>query len=587
MKKPGSVSSTTTSSARSAGSVTARWRSGALAARLIAATAPVALASLAATSLVACADENDPKTWVKRLDDSAQRTPAIKRLEQFFNDAMSGANNNREDAKVKALLDDSVEPLAKAYTAGGLDDKTRKDLIKLLGDMGDPRAAPAFAKAFKDFEPGKNDDDVKFAAQGTIKIANAGKATDQALIDALWDCFAKFQPSKGKSINLVKDLQAAVMAVKHPSYGPKAVEKLAAPVTNPQDPAQGLDQIQFWQATSARLIGELKFTAGVKPLVTVLMTPTKADLVFPVRLALTKMPKEAEPVLISALKGTDPDFAALGQAYPDKGYIPRVAEVIAYISRSTGRDAILEALAAADNDTNRTVLATDLTHFHSDPRTVKAYLDAYAKVAPDAAIPIMGGGNGHAIIAQSAANFFDPSLTEWLLKETALAKGEAADAMPPAALQAAVKLMTPAQSKAVGDAVAKIPGQAIEKDMYKSASAVLDKCKEDAACYVTVLDTPVPSSPAAAKMGHVKAAWMAGIYGNAKTKDDLALRVEKVKDPSVRLALIEAIDHLSPQGDAATADKLEKIAEGDRASGVNAAADDVYKISLKLRSRVP
>jgi hypothetical protein len=537
-----------------------------------------------------CADENDPKTWAKRLDDPAQRAPAIKRLDAFYNDAMGAASgaNKHDDEKVKKVLDDAVEPLTKTYIAGGLDEKTRKDLMKLLGDMGDLRAAPAYAKAFKDFEPGKNDDDVKYAAQGTMRLTQAGPLTDQGLIDALWDCFAKFQPSKNtKSINLVKDLQKAVMVVKDKSYGPKAVEKLAAPVTDPKDPAQGMDQIQFWQLTAARLVGELKYTPGVKPLVKVLMTPSKGDLIFPVRLALTRMPKEAEPVLIAALNGTDPEFAALAEKYPNKAYIPRVAEPLAYISRPAGREAILEALAKADNDDNRTILATELTHFPSDPATVKAYVDAYGKVPADAAISLLGGGNGHAIIAQSAANFFDPSLTEWLLKETAAAKGEAADAMPPAALQAAIKLMTTTSSKAVGDAVAKIPGQALEKDMYKSASAVLDKCKQDAACFVSVLDTPVPSTPPTAKMGHVKAAWMAAIYGDDATKSALLSKVDKLKDGSVRLSVVEAIDHLSPKGDGPTADKLEGIVEADKKLGVNYANDEVYKIALKLRSRLP
>lgn len=556
----------------------------------VALLAPIGCAILASSAVVGCADENDPKTWAKRLDDQAQRAPAIKRLESFYNDAMSAAStpNKQDDEKVKAILDASVEPLTKTYIQGGLDEKTRKDLIKLLGDMGDPRASAAYAKAFKDFEPGKNDDDVKYAAQGTTRLAQKGPIADQGLIDALWECFAKFQPSKNtKSINLVKDLQNAVMVVKDKSYGAKAVEKLAAPVSDPKDPAQGMDQIQFWQLTAARLIGELKFTPGVKPLVKVLMTPSKADLIFPVRLALTRMPKEAEPVLIAALKGTDPELAALADKYPEKAYIPRVAEPLAYISRPAGRDAIIEALEKADNDSNRTVLATELTHFPSDPKMVKAYLDAYNKVPPNAAIALLGGGNGHAIIAQAAENFFDPALTEWLIKETAAAKGEAADAMPPAALRAAIKLMTTTSSKAVGDAVNKIPGQAVEKDMYKAASAVVDKCKQDAACYVAVLDTPVPSTPPTAKMGHVKAAWMAAIYGNAQTRGDLLAKVDKVKDSSVRLAMVEAIDHLSPQGDAATADKLDSIVEADKKAGVNYANDEVYKIALKLRSRLP
>ena len=551
----------------------------------------LAAVALASALGVGCADENDPKTWAKRLDDPAQRVPAIKRLDQFFNDGMSSATaaNKREDEKVKKILDDSVEPLAKTYIAGGLDDKTRKDLIKLLGDMGDPRAAPAYAKAFKDFEPGKNDDDVKYAAQGTTRLAQAGQATDQGLVDALWDCFAKFQPSKNtKSINLVKDLQNAVMVVKDKSYGPKAVEKLAAPVTDPKDPAQGMDQIQFWQNTSARLIGELKYTPGVKPLVKVLLTPSKSDLIFPVRLALTKMPKEAEPVLIAAVKGSDPELAKLAEAYPEKGYMPRIAEPLAYISRPAGRDAILEALEKAEGDQNRTILATELTHFPSDPKTVKAYQDAYNKVPATAVIPLLGGGNGRAIMAQSSANFFDPALTEWLIKELAAApKGEAQDAMTPFSLQAAIKLMTTASSKTVGDAVAKIQGQATEKDMFKSASAVLDKCKQDAACYVGVLDSPVPSTPPTAKMGHVKAAWMAAIYGNEKTKADLVAKVDMVKDGSVRLAMVEAIDHLSPKGDMAASTALEKVVDADKAAGVNYANDEVFKTALKLRSRVP
>ena len=261
---------------------------------------PVVVAS---TCIVGCADENDPKTWVKRLDDPAQRAPAIKRLDEMFNAAMGSSNNNREEAKVKAVVDDAIEGLAKTYTAGGLDEKTRKDLMKLIADMGDQRAAPAFAKAFKDYEPGKNDEDVKFASQGTSRISNAGKLTDQPLIDALWDCFAKFQPSKAKSINLVKDLQGAVKTIKHPSWGPKAVALLNAPVNDPKNPEQGMDQLQFWQLTAVQLIGDTKFTAGVGPLVKVLMTPTKKDLTFPVRLALHKMPKEAEPELIKALKG--------------------------------------------------------------------------------------------------------------------------------------------------------------------------------------------------------------------------------------------------------------------------------------------
>jgi hypothetical protein len=541
------------------------------------------LASLIGT---ACADENDPKTWAKRLDDPVQRAPAIKRLDEMFNGAMGTANNNRDDAKVKGVVDDSIESLAKTYTAGGLDDKTRKDLIRLIADMGDPRGAPALAQALKDYEPGKNDEDVKFAAQGSSRLATVGKLSDQALIDTLWDCFAKFQPSKAKSINLVKDLQSAIKTVKHPSWGPKAVALLSAPVPTPTTPEVAMDQIQFWQLTAAQLIGDTKFTAGIGPLVKVLMTPAKKDLTFPVRLALHKMPKEAEPELIKALKG-EGDYSKLADNYPEQAYVPLVAEPLAYISRPAGQQAILDALGKAANDQNKVMLATYLTYYPSDPKLVKAFTTAYQGVAANAAIALMGGSNGRSILAGTAANFFDPSLTPWILSEVANAKGEAADSMPASGLPAAIKLMTSEQEKAVSDAVNKIQGKAIEKDMFASASAVLDKCKKDASCYLGVLDTPVPSAPPAAKMGHVKAVWMSAELKGPDTKAKLLQRVEKVKDGSVRLALLEAIDMLSPQGDSAAADKLEKLVETDTAAGNKAGTDEMYRIALKLRSRLP
>src|ERR1700734_62679 len=90
----------------------------------------LAVTALASAGLMACDDENDPKTWVKRLDDPAQRAGAIKRLTQFFEDDMTKANKNRDDPGVKALLDDIVDPMTKQDGAGNLDGKPPKNLQK-------------------------------------------------------------------------------------------------------------------------------------------------------------------------------------------------------------------------------------------------------------------------------------------------------------------------------------------------------------------------------------------------------------------------------------------------------------------------
>lgn len=540
------------------------------------------------TSLTACADENDPKTWVKRLDDPAQRGAAVKRLQQFFEDGLSNANKNREDPKVKALLDDIVEPLTKQYTGGTIaDEKTRKDLIKFLADTNDPRTAPALAKALKDYEPKKSDEDVRFAAQATKTLAAAGKLTDQGLIDALWECFAKFRASQTNSINLVTEMHDAVLAVKHPSYGPKAVEKLAGAV-DPKSPESMRDQVQFWQMTSVQVIGELKFGAAAKPLVTMLLTPTKGDLRATVRTALLKMPKEAETQLLAALKGTDPDLAKLGSEFPEKAHVAVLSETIAYISRNAGRDAILEALAAADTDQNRTILAMNLIHFPNDPKIEEAFLTAYGKIDPKAGIALMGGGNGRGILIQASSHFYDPKLVDWVIKEKNAAKGDQADEISPGAIDAMIKLMKADQVKQVGTVVAQLAGPATEKDKFNAATKVVEKCKEDVACFLKVLDEPIPSSPETAKMGAIKATWMAAAFGNDGTRKELLGKIDKIKDASVRLSIAEAMDHLGPKGDVAAADQLDKMVEADRTSGNKAllqADDAVAKVSLKLRSR--
>lgn len=541
---------------------------------------------LASTCLSACADENDPKTWVKRLDDPAQRGQALKRLDEMYQGAMSSANSNREDPKVKSIIDDSDEALTKVYTTQQLDEKTRKDLIKLISDMGDPRGAPAFAKAFKDYEPGKNDEDVKFAAQGTSRLSTQGKLSDQGLIDALWECFSKFKPSQAKSINLVQDLAGAVKTVKHPTYGAKAVTLLSQPVPDPKSVNDQRDYIQFWQHTAAQLIGDTKYTGGIAPLVKVLMTPAKAALTLPVRTALMKMPKESEPELIKALKG-EGEYQKLADGYEARGYMPLVAEPLAYISRPPGQAAILEQLAKPDlTPQNRVLLARDLTHYPPDPKLVAAYKDAYGKLPADAPIAAMNGTQAHVLMLEGAANLWDSTLTEWIVKEVNSAKTEV-ESHHSGGLPAAIKLMTNEQSKIVSDAVNKISGPAIEKEKFKSASSVLDKCKKESGCYLSFLDTPIPSTPDTAKWGHYKAVWMVVSLKDASTKGKLLEKLDKIKDPDVRLDILLAIDALSPQGDAAAADKLEKLVAEAQKAGNNVGVDEMFRIALKLRARIP
>ena len=438
----------------------------------------------------------------------------------------------------------------------------------------EPPVSP-LVQAFRECRAGR-EDGVAEATKEIIARVKNGPIEDRAVVDALWDCFAAFRPSRAKSINLVKDLQAAVLAVKDPSYGPKAVALLARPVADPKDPALSMDEIQWWQVTGARLIGELAYTAGVRPLVTALVTPEKHDLRFIIRNALARMPKEAEPVLIETLTRAT-----------DASDIAGVAECIASIGRPGGKRAILDALGKASNDDVRAILAIYVPWFPIDPASEKAYRDAYAKIKPDATVTALAGRNARAALLDNAAYFFDAALVDWILREVGSAKGDAADEMVPSGLPAAIRLMTDANAATV-DAAIKKQGTAarIEQQMWKRANAEVTACKKDVVCHLKELDQPVPTTGGpTSRMTHVKAAWMTGIYGDAKTAAALADKLATVTDGAVRVAILAAITRLLPSGDPEIAKKLEAIVEKDKAAGTRQTVDEMYRIALRLRAR--
>jgi hypothetical protein len=550
--------------------------------------------ALSCAAILACDDENDAKTWVKRLDDPAQRANAIKRLTQFYEDNMTKASNDASAPEVKSLLDTIIEPMTKQYIAGGLDDKTRVDLMKFLAETHDPRTQPALAKSLKDFEMGRTDDEGRVACQSVHAMATAGVKLDQPVVDELWNMFSKFKLSKAQSERLYHAVHDAILAVHDPSYGDKAIEKLAAPVTSDVDSQK--DQLMWWQLTSVQLLSEIQYAKACKPLVVTLLTPTKTStLGATIQFALLKMAKDAEPELIKALNGQDPDYTKAAEGFEDKAGVGVIAEVLAQLGRPAGRDAILKALPTAETDTARTELAQALVQMPNDAPVEPAFLDAYKKLTWDSTDKLLGSLKPRAALAQQSAKFYDPKMVDWLLKELKKAPDYSARLL---LLEAAFKLMPPERKADVAEAMAKVKKEApadifgLSQQMFDYASAALDKCKIDAGCYMAMLDDPIPSGNPTANWKAIKATWMAVIYGggaNANaTRMDLIKHIDKVKNTGARIALAEAIDELAPKGDAASADALDKMIAADTKAGdknVIATDNTVAQVAWRLRVR--
>ena len=564
----------------------------------------VAPLAVAGTVIVACDDDSDPKTWVKRLDDPVRRADAIKRLAQFYEDGMTRVGNDAAAPDIKALLDTIVDPLTKQYTGGGLDDKTRTDLMKFLAETHDRRTQPALAKALKDFEMGKTDDETRVTCESILAMNKAGIKLDQTVIDQLWAVFAKFKLSEAQSERLYRALHDSVVAVHDPSWGDKAIEKLKAPVLDTVDSQK--DQLMWWQLTSVQVLRDLGYAKAVKPLILTLLTPSKtATLGATIQFALLKMAKDAEPELIKALTGEDPDYVKVGEGFEDKANIGIIAEVLAQIGRPAGRDAILRVLPSADTDTERTELAQALVQMPPDPRVTPAFLAAYDKLTWDSTDKLLGSLSPRAALAQQSANLYDPGLLDWLLKE--IDKGDkkkAGKAGGPdpttklVQLEAAFKIMTPERVSAVTDVMAKVKKEApadyfaMTQGMFDGASAVLAKCKTSTQCYLSSISEPIPATPATSNFRAIKASWMAVIYGGgpnaSATRADLVKRLASVTNAGARIAVCEAIDELAPQGDDAASAALDAVVAADTKAGdknLMATDNTVAQVALRLRWR--
>jgi hypothetical protein len=496
------------------------------------------------------------------LDDPKQKPDAVKKLIGDFENAVTRSNGEKTP-EVKAVLDVVVPALTRVYPT--LDRTQSLAAMRVLAGSLDARATPAFGRAIADHATRPDD-----AALACIAIARIQKV-DKGIADALWDALVKTRASQNPPLPFLQALHDALIAVKDPSYGPKAAALLDKPL--PEDEAERRDHLDLWQPMAAQLIGELKYTEGVTSLVKAV--GEKGPLAGTLKNALAQMPKEAEPLLIDLLKNSKGD-----QAFG-------AAMALGRLSRPAGLAATLELLPKSEG-VARLGMALALPLFPHDAKTVAAFKAAYPKIAQDKSLA--GPQDLRPRLLEVSAQFFDPSLVEFLLKVSESSKENAAKLAP---FDPAMKLMKPAQRKQVREALKRLEGDvhmialgatALPLNM---AERLMEKCVEKLDCYLAVLDTQIPAAQPPANTEALKAIWMAAILGDASTRDELLKRIGNVRDPLCREAVALAIDHLSPQGDVALADRLEKQVTEDVIKDPQLAVLDepLAVLSLKLRSR--
>lgn len=512
--------------------------------------------------LIGCDDENDPKTWVKRLDEPAKRAGAIKRLTQFFEDGMVKANNKVDDPAMKALLDTIVEPMSKAYVTGDLDEKTRKDLLKALATTRDPRASGAIKKAMKDFADGKGTADEMLQAVGYVKVVKPADCGAELLAG-----FLKVNPSKKELGPPYQVTQDAMLAVKDPAWKGALIDLLNKPI-DAKAPVEDLRNEVYHQVVAAMVLGELGAQEAAKPLFKVALSPTKKDIAATCIASLMKLGKPTVLMLLDVLSGKDTElveFAKKQNPQSPGAYVQTAVAVLGPLGRAEAVGPVLAALNSATDDTTKASIAMTLTLLPASADSQKAVMTVFERVGNTATLP--NGSPARMSLAQAIADWMDPSVVPWLLKQVdVVGKGpkdqkEDIDVVQSGLMASAMKLMKKEQADEVKKVVDK-EGNDLDKQTFKLANDLLAACGDKVGCYLEKVDAEA-SQAKNGQFAGIKAAYMLGALGNESVKAELLKRLPKVKSAEIRFDALKVLDKLSPNGDAKIADELQKIMDDD------------------------
>jgi HEAT repeat protein len=525
--------------------------------------------TLAGTVLPGCADESEPSTWVKRLDDPATRVQAVSRLVQFYEDKMTKDKGDRAGAEVKPLLETIIEPMTQRCVAGEMDERTNSKLVKFLSDTRDPKAEPCFIKVLKEYKPDSTEDDLRAVSRAVAAMKLKSAA------GPLMEAFTKMRASKPKAQTTYRDVYDAMVALSDPSWEAQLITLLGHAIDE-KDKNSATDEM-FWQQTGAVVLGNLKSANAVKPLIKLLLAPPKASAHLDAILALVKIGKPAVASTVALLKGEDKDLmefakgealkAAAGDKNAEKAaataYVGPAALILATIGREETSTPLIDAITKTDSDVAKAIMARELTKLPRSAQVVQAFQATVDKLPIALSIPNSRGG-ARELLLDKAADFYDASIIPWMVKSLKDMKGSEDDLAPirEAAFSGMMKIMKQDQIKLVEEVAGMKSGEGTVGKGYAkeftAAKDLLGKCGDKVDCYLQKIGEPVTD---ASQFAAIKAAYMVGVLGDAGAAKKIVDMLPKMSHPAVRFASIQAVDSLLPKGDAAIAAALQKMVD--------------------------
>jgi hypothetical protein len=297
------------------------------------------------------------------------------------------------------------------------------------------------------------------------------------------------------------------------------------------------------------------------------LDPEKVDFHQTAVVALIQLGKPASDAAIGLLKGTNTNLVSYcvkrikdttGAEPKGKPCTQSAAVIVGAIGRPDAVGPMVEVLKAETDEPTKVILARELSRLPADANSLAAFKETYESLR-EADFP--AGVPGLDALTEAASQFFDAGLVPWLIEQARTAKGDAEErkGLQLGIVLTVIKLAKPDQLGAVKRAVDAY-GTDLEKGVFKQTEALVKACGDRANCYVEAMQKSENQDRANQFVG-IKAGYMAAIFGNDQTRDEIVSRLDSLENAAVRFVASQAIDRLSPKGAKSAAEKIGAIVD--------------------------
>jgi hypothetical protein len=365
----------------------------------------------------------------------------------------------------------------------------------------------------------------------------------------------------------------------------------------------------YWQATAAKILGNLHSTKAVTPLIKVVLSGFKYNVHTTAISALIKIGKpaidegvkllngEAEALMkyaeeeyIRAAQDKDAKVDAKLEKEAKDAYIQYATLIVANIGRAECIDPLLQAMEKGNAET-KAIIAGELHKLPADDKVKDAFKAVWEATSMTMSIP---QGNAKEYLTGQVASWYDQELANWLVEKALELKGEDAPYPQQGALEVAMKLASQSNWESVEKLSAieitypqkTTVGKAFEKEL-KATKEAADKCGDKVDCWMGEL-TASENQKEEAQIVGIKAAYMAASLGGGGARAKLADALSKISNDAVRFAAVSGIDRVSPKGDKAVAATLEAMvakAEDQKDEAKIKAYEPLKTVIYRLQAR--